>query len=92
MAYTPLVREFEGKPSPEFSDRLLASLDTGAAKARDPKAEAWSPRMRRMCLQANADRVKALEWYDKALAVDPKVEVWRRAEKIRKAVGTGAQG
>jgi len=45
-------------------------------------------KLRGVCIDAQGNLQEALDCYQKALTLDPKVGVKRRAEQIRKRLGT----
>jgi tetratricopeptide (TPR) repeat protein len=42
--------------------------------------QAWGQKLRGMCLEAQNDQARALSCYEKALALDPKIGLKRRAD------------
>ncbi|WP_347338884.1 tetratricopeptide repeat protein [Bradyrhizobium nanningense] len=63
-----------------------ANVALGKLGARDDRTRARLLRSRGTCLEALADLKEALACYDKALSLDPKVGVKRRADSLRKIV------
>jgi hypothetical protein len=78
-----LIKNANGKPSSELSERLVKGID----RVMDGRALAWAMKLRGMCIDAQGNMQEALDCYQKALALDPKVGVKRRAEQIRKNLG-----
>jgi hypothetical protein len=81
-----LLRETNNRPPPSLVDQLLTALDVAlvAPSNAQPKTRARIHRLRGVCFEATADDQRALEAYDQALLLDPKIGVKRRAEALRK--------
>ena len=76
-------------PSAELLKRLIASVDIGLKIAGDvaPGMRAYMLRMKGRCLDALGEPAAALECFDAALSLNPKVGAKRRADQIRKILG-----
>ena len=83
----------EGKELPaELASKLISPLDRidlqfGTA---DPQWRALALKLRGMCLEAFGAPAKALGCYERALELDPKIGVKRRADRLKKREGTRA--
>ena len=77
-----------GKPDPKAVEYLLAAVDRGLADSnwRDDKSQALGFRLRGEVLEAMGEVDHALESYDKALALYPKIGIKRRVNQLRKTM------
>jgi hypothetical protein len=84
-----LIRAADGKPVSQLAARLIEAIDrvVPAIVSTDVKTQAWAMKLRGLCIDARGDLHGALGCYERALALDPKVGVRRRAEQIRKSLG-----
>jgi hypothetical protein len=85
-----LIKTANGKPPSELAERLLKGIDRVIPDIvnADGKTQAWAMKLRGVCIDAQGNLQEALDCYQKALTLDPKVGVKRRAEQIRKRLGT----
>jgi hypothetical protein len=72
--------------SPELARRLLASIDVAIRNSRpgENRTPALGFKLRGLCLETQNAMAEALESYEKALALDSKIGVKRRADQLRK--------
>jgi tetratricopeptide (TPR) repeat protein len=80
------VKAADGNASPELARRLIGSIDVALRNARtdESRTRAWAYKLRGLCLEKQNELAEALRCYEKALALDPKIGVKRRAEQLRK--------
>ena len=83
-----LLKAAENDMSPELANRLIGSIDIAlsATQPADVRTRAWALKLRGLCLESQCDLGRALDCYEKALTLDPKIGVKRRAEQLRKAL------
>jgi hypothetical protein len=83
-----LLGETGNQPPPALAGQLLTALDVALASPANtwPKVRARIFKSRGLCLEAMAEVGKALQAYDEALALDPKIGVKRKADQLRKVV------
>ena len=83
-----LLSESNNRPSRELVDLLLPAIDIALATIRESEVKwrAQAFRLRGDCFEALDDSTRALESYEKALSLDPKVGVKRKAVQLRKAI------
>jgi tetratricopeptide (TPR) repeat protein len=83
-----LLRETNNQPPPALAQQLLSALDVARASPTNtwPKVRARILKSRGICFEAIAEVGKALEAYEEALALDPKIGVKRKADQLRKIV------
>lgn len=89
-----MIKQSDGKPSLELATKLIKGADRAlfmVANA-DAKKQARAMKLRGICLDAQEVLQDALDCYDKALALDSKVGVKRRAEQIRKILSAETNG
>jgi len=84
-----LLKQADGKPSIELASKLLKGVDRVLSMLIDAdfKKQAKALKLRGICLDAQGMLHDALDCYDKALMLDLKIGVKRRAEQIRKNLG-----
>lgn len=84
-----LIRAANGKPASDLTVRLIEAIDrvVPTIVSTDGKTQAWALKLRGMCIDAQGNLHEALDCYERALALDSKVGVKRRAEQIRKSMG-----
>jgi hypothetical protein len=82
-----LFAESGRKPTEEMTHRLLEAIKFGltAKQNADRKTQARLMRVAGECFDSQGAATLALTWYDRALALDPKIGVKRRAIALRKA-------
>lgn len=82
-----VIDEAGGKPDQKAAERLLGSVERGLAHKnwRDDTSQALGFRLRGEVLEAMGELERSLESYDKALALNPKIGIKRRADQLRKA-------
>jgi hypothetical protein len=81
-----LLREAEGNISDALAHRLIASVERVFPSITDPKWLAHAHRLRGTCFEALGMLKIALDCYEKALALDPKIGLKRRTAQIRKSL------
>jgi tetratricopeptide (TPR) repeat protein len=83
-----LLSESNNQPDRALVDLLLPAIDIALATIRESEVKwrAQAFRLRGVCFEAVADSARALECYEKALSLDPKVGVKRKAVQLRKAI------
>lgn len=83
-----LVKEADGKPSAELAARLIKGVDRALTQmgSTDGRMQAWAMKLRGICLEPQGALHEALACYEKALELDPKIGVRRRAEQLRKSL------
>ena len=88
MMVERLLKAAENSPSPALTAKLIASVDAGLASVqfKDSRSQAWGLKLRGICLEAQNAPAQALADYEKALALDQKIGVKRRAEQLRKSL------
>lgn len=81
-----LLKEENGKPSVELALKLTNAADRTLSMLTnaDTRKQARALKLRGLCLDAQGILKDALDCYDKALLLDSKIGVKRRAEQIRK--------
>ena len=81
-----VIDEAGGMPAPKAAEQLLAAVDQGLANNnwRDDRSQALGFRLRGEVLESMGELECALESYDKAFALNPKIGVKRRIDQIRK--------
>jgi len=80
-----LIKQSDGKLSFELATKLIKGADRALTLAKsDAKKEARARKLRGICLDAQGVMQEALDCYDKALVLDSKIGVKRRADQIRK--------
>lgn len=74
------------KPREEMARHFLEAVKAGllAKRNADPRTQARLIRIAGECFDSQGAADLALTWYDKALALDPKIGVKRRASALRK--------
>jgi hypothetical protein len=83
-----LIRESNGRPSPELAAQLLPATEAALNKLRADEARlrARILKTRGICFEAVAEVKQALACYEDVLTHDPKVGVKRKADSLRKVV------
>jgi hypothetical protein len=83
-----LLGETGNQPPLALAEQLLTALDAALASSDKmwPEVRARIFKSRGLCLEAAAEVGKALEAYDEALALDPKIGAKRKADPLRKVV------
>jgi hypothetical protein len=83
-----LLSDCENKPTPELASQLLPAIDLALTRSRadDLKTRARALRSRGICFEAVAEVKQALNCYEEALTLDPKVGVKRKADQLRKVL------
>ncbi|MGO3927360.1 hypothetical protein [Rhodopseudomonas pseudopalustris] len=83
-----LLAETDNAPPYPLVQQLLEALKVAlsAPVNNSPNARARILRFRGICFEAIAESRAALEAYDEALALDPKIGVKRKADRLRKVV------
>ena len=81
-----IVTSSDTVAAPDRVERLLASIDVALATIKDEHSRALAFRYQGMCFEAKGDSHQALSSYEKALELDPKVGVKRRADNVRKQI------
>jgi hypothetical protein len=59
---------------------------SGSGGQDESRTRAWAYKLRGLCLETQDEMAIALRFYEKALTLDPKIGVKRRAEQLRKAL------
>jgi hypothetical protein len=81
-----LLKEADTNLPTEFLAKLIRSIDHSLAGAViDARTRAYGLKLKGRCLDSLASLDAALDCYDQALALDPKIGVKRRADQIRKS-------
>lgn len=88
-----VIDEAEGRPDPKAAKRLLSSVERGLAhkNSQDDSSQAFGLRLRGELLESMGELDRALESYDKALALNPKIGIKRRADLLRKVTAATPQ-
>jgi hypothetical protein len=83
-----LLDEADGKPERNLATRLLAAVDAGLSHAnwRDDQSQAIGWRLRGEVLQSMGAPSEALECYEKALKLNPKIGIKRRVGQLQKVL------
>lgn len=81
-----LIEEANGKPSSELALKLIPHLDRVLANIDDKFSKARVLRARGTCQEATGALASAIDAYEKALTLDPKVGVKRRLTQLKKTV------
>jgi len=86
-----VLQEAGDGPPAELVRRLIASLDVGlkAAPESDARIKAYTFKLKGECFDTLTDFAAALQCYEAALSLDPKVGAKRRADQIRKMLAQG---
>jgi predicted negative regulator of RcsB-dependent stress response len=87
MMSEKLIKVAEGKPSPALAEKLLFSMDkimTTIPKNNEGGWQAMCLKLQGICLESKDDMKSALTCYNDALALDPKIGVKQRVNKIKK--------
>lgn len=81
------MEEVENQPDPDLAKRLIGSVDAGLGLPhwRDDRSQAFGWRLRGEILEATGASAEALQCYEKALALNPKVGIKRRVEQLKKS-------
>ena len=81
-----LLRAAGDVPPPDLANRCVLSLDSFLVNAGDPdpRTRALALKLKGSCLEVLGDYPGALRSYDSALALDPRIGVKRRADRMRK--------
>jgi hypothetical protein len=84
-----LIKNANGRPPTELVERLVKAIDriAPAIVDEDLKTRAWALKLRGVCMDAQGNLREALDCYRRALALDPKAGVKRRADQVRKILG-----
>jgi hypothetical protein len=89
MMVESLINDAEGKPSLELVERLLLSMDKIAMTIPEQNQGGWQAmffKLRGICFDSKGNLKEALACYNKALALNPKIGVKQRINKINKAI------
>jgi hypothetical protein len=88
-----LIKDAESKITPELSSKLISCIDRVAPELTkaDGKWQALALKLRGICLESRGAGQAALSCYDKALALDRKIGIKRRADQLRKALTQSAR-
>ena len=88
MMVERLLKLALGRPSAALTEKLINSIDVAlrSTDANNGRMQAWGLKLRGMCLEAQNNPVQALACYQRALALDPKIGLKRRADQLRKAL------
>lgn len=80
------MEEVGNRPDPDLAKRLIASVDVGLRSQnwQDDRSQAFGWRLRGEILEATGAVVEALKCYEKALELNPKIGIKRRAEQLKK--------
>ncbi|MCZ4341382.1 tetratricopeptide repeat protein [Sphingomonadaceae bacterium G21617-S1] len=78
-----VLREYGDAIPNELAKRILVGLTT---TANDPMQHAMALKVRGLCQEALDDPHDALESYDAAIAIDPKIGLKRRAAALRRRI------
>jgi tetratricopeptide (TPR) repeat protein len=82
-----LIQSAEAGVSSALAEKLIGSIDIAlSAQPADGRTRAWAFKLRGLCLESQGKLAAALLFYQKALELDPKIGVKRRAEQLRKRV------
>jgi hypothetical protein len=86
-----ILRELGDQPPADTLMRLIVGLDVGLKSIRDsnPRSKAYALRLKGECHDRLGDFSVALECYEAALGLDPKVGAKRRASQLRKMLMQG---
>lgn len=81
------MEEVGNRPAPGLAKRLIAAVDIGLRHQnwRDSNSQAFGWRLRGEILEGTGAVAEALQSYEKALALNPKVGIKRRVEQLKKS-------
>lgn len=87
-----VLKEVNSRPEGDFARRLAASADKAlqSAQTQDDRMRAWALKVKGQCLDGLHEYPAALECYEQAIALDPKIGVKRRVDQLQKKVSTAS--
>ena len=88
-----LLKEANGKLSLDFAMRLIRGIDRviPTLTIAEGRLRLGPMKLRGLCLEAAGNIREALDCYERAVSLDPKVGVKRRIEQIRRGMATEQQ-
>ncbi len=83
-----LLDEADGKPADNMATRLLSAIDAGLSHGnwRDDQSQALGWRLRGEVLESMGAPSEALECYEKALKLNPKIGIKQRIGQLQKVL------
>lgn len=82
-----ILKEIGGHPEGELLEKLLRATEVALASPNaHPQSQALGLKLRGICLEARGAMADALDSYDKAIVLNPKVGVKQRADRLRKSI------
>lgn len=90
MMSQDLIRGAGSKLTPELAARIISAIDRVSPSIHDRKWEALGLKLRGHSLEARGLIALALDCYERALVLDPKIGVKRRTTQLRKIHLEGA--